>query len=240
MKLFVALVLLSPLSSLASAFDHGPFDAVLKKYVDRSGMVDYAALKSDRGTLDTYLKKTGSVPEPEFNGWSGPERLAFLINVYNAETLQFIIDNYPVSSIRKLGGLLSSAWDKKTVVLFGKETTLDHLEHGIIRVKYSEPRIHFALVCAAKGCPPLRREAFTAGKLDTQLADQTRNFLSQTAKNRFEGDTLFLSPIFDWYEEDFVGAGKTVNDFVDPFFSGDAEGKKVKYTDYDWSLNDQK
>lgn len=240
MKTFLsATLLLQAILSTGAAFDHSAFDSVLKQHVDRAGQVDYAGLKANRSSLDDYLAKTGAVDQSQFSGWSESEQLAFLINVYNAETLQLIIDHYPVASIKKIGGLLSSPWDKKAVVLFGSETTLDHVEHGIIRVKYPEPRIHFALVCAAKGCPPLRNEAYTAAKLEAQLESQTRTFLAESSKNRIEGNTIYLSPIFDWYGEDFETGGKTVSDYVAPYMEGGTSGKKVKFTDYDWSLNAQ-
>lgn len=240
MKSLIPLLLVALLSPALRAFDHSAFDSVLKQHVDAKGQVSYAALKSNRSSLDAYLTKTAAVAESEFKSWGRDEQLAFLINVYNAETLQLIIDNYPTESIKKLGGLFGSPWKKKVVNLFGEETTLDHVEHGIIRVDYAdEPRIHFALVCAAKGCPPLRAEAFAAARLEAQLANQTKTFLTDTPKNRIEGDTLFLSPIFDWYGDDFTKGGESLNDYVDSFMKGSAAGKSIKFTDYDWSLNQQ-
>ena len=239
MKIITSLLLLQAVVASSPAFDHSALDSILKTHVNDSGQVNYAALKKDRGPLDAYLQKTGAVSQSEFSQWSQSEKLAFLINVYNAETLQLIIDNYPVASIKKIGGLLSSPWDKKVVMLFGQETTLDHVEHGVIRKQFPEPRIHFALVCAAKGCPPLRNEAFTAAKLEAQLESQTKTFLSDSAKNRIEDKAVHLSPIFDWYGEDFEIGGKSVLDYVDPYFGGSASGKKLKFTDYDWSLNTQ-
>lgn len=220
----------------AEAFDHSTYDAILRRHVDFRGQVDYASLKADRGSLDAYLARTGAVSSAEFGSWSEAERLAFLINVYNAETLQYIVDNHPVESIKKLGGVLSSAWSRKNVVLHGEEISLDHLEHKIIRKDFDEPRIHFALVCAAKGCPPLRTEAFTGARLESQLADQTASFLADESKNRLESGVLYLSPIFDWYGEDFPGG---VAAWVDPWFDADTAGAKVSFTDYDWSLNEQ-
>jgi len=238
-SLFAVLTFLSVLCSSASAFDHSAFTGVLKTYVDGKGMVNYKALKSNRGALDAYLKKTGAVPEKEFKSWSKDEQLAFYMNVYNAETLQFIIDNYPVETIKDLGGFLSTPWDKKVVTLFGDPTTLNTLEHKIIRKQFDEPRIHFALVCAAVSCPPLRREAYTAAKLDSQLDNQARIFLQQKEKNRIEGDTLYLSSIFDWYGGDFETKKRTLNQYVDPYIDGNAVGKEVEFTEYDWGLNEQ-
>tara|TARA_R110000850_G_scaffold245374_1_gene370265 strand:+ start:2069 stop:2791 length:723 start_codon:yes stop_codon:yes gene_type:complete len=240
MNKLITILALTFTMNWAGAFDHSQLVQILKTYVNDAGLVSYSTLKANRDTLDSYLETTGAVSRSTFDAWGEDEQLAFLINLYNAETLQFIIDNYPISSIKKLGGLFSTPWDKKTVTLFGETTTLNHLEHKVIRKNYPEPRIHFALVCAAVGCPPLRNEAFAAGKLDAQLDDQARTFLSQTTKNRIEGDTLYLSSIFDWYGDDFTTGEITINDYVAPYMVGDASGKKVKFTDYDWSLNDQK
>jgi hypothetical protein len=221
------------------SFDHSSFDALLSRHVDAKGMVDYVGLQKSRASLDKYLKNTGAVNESTFRSWSEDEQLAFLINIYNAETLQLILDNYPVSSIKKIGGFLSNPWKRDVVALFGDEISLDKLEHGIIRKDYDEPRIHFAVVCAANGCPPLRPGAYTGAGLDSQLNEQTKQFLTDLPKNRIDGDTLYLSPIFDWYGEDFTKNGRSLNDYVDPYMKGDASGKKVRFTDYDWDLNKQ-
>lgn len=239
MKLLLILLAIALPSTMSQAFDHSSIDSILKRYVDGGGMVDYASLKTNRSGLDTYLTTTGAVSKSVFDGWGKNEQLAFLINVYNAETLQYIVDNHPISSIKKLGGIISTPWDKKNVDLLGDEVSLNHLEHKVIRPKYGEPRIHFALVCAAKGCPPLRNEAYTAAKLESQLESQAKVFLNQTSKNRIEGDKLYLSTIFKWYGGDFKKGGGSVEDYVDPFMEGSASGKSVTWTEYDWSLNEQ-
>lgn len=237
---FLILLLAIPIAVSLQAFDHSAYDGLLKRHVNQEGMVDYAALKTNRESLDAYLQQTAAVTRTTFDRWSEAEQLAFLINVYNAETLQYIIDNYPVESIKKLGSLLSSAWARKNVGLFGKQQSLDYLEHELIRVEYAdEPRIHFALVCAAVSCPRLRTEAFTGSRLEAQLESQTRVFLNTPEKNRLEGNTLYLSPLFDWYEKDFTKGGKSVQEYVAPYMKGEVEGKKIRYTDYDWGLNKQ-
>ena len=225
---------------------HGQLDALLDRYV-LGGLVDYTGLKENRAPLDAYLKGAGSVPPATFQGWSTDQQLAFLINVYNATTLQLIIDNYPVDSIKSLGSLLGSPWDKKCVLLFGKTISLDTLEHKIIRKNYAEPRIHFALVCAAKGCPPLRAGAFRGDQLDQQLNGQARAFLASAEKNHIDRDKkqLWLSPIFKWYRKDFEAASNSLTAFVAPYMGaaeGPAvlEGFDVAFTEYDWSLNDRR
>ena len=188
------------------------------------------------------------------------ERLAFLINLYNASTLELIIDHYPVKSIKDIGGFFKGPWDEDVVRLFGKTITLDNLEHDIIRKDYNEPRIHLALVCAAKGCPPLRSEAYVADRLDAQLDDQSRRFLASPAGLRIDHGkkAVFFSSIFKWYGKDFVdryspAAGfsdldkteRAVAHFCSDYLSpGDGDylksgGYSVKYLDYDWSLNER-
>lgn len=236
-------------AATASAFDHthAAFEGVLQRHV-RDGLVDYAALKAAPRDLDRYLAALAAVPEAEFKAWSEPQRLAFLLNLYNAATLRLILDHYPLTSIRRIGFLPGAAWKKEGVALFGKKVSLDHVEHGIIRPEYPDARAHFALVCAARGCPPLRGEAYVAPRLDAQLDDQGRVFLGDSRKNRVEvaTRTVHLSAIFKWFAGDFEAAGGTVLKFVTPFFPDPARAAlaaggdfTIAYTDYDWSLNDQ-
>jgi hypothetical protein len=232
----------------AHGFDHShaALDHVLKAHV-RDAAVDYAALKAAPGPLDAYLDRLAAVPEAEFNGWTESERLAFLINLYNAATLKLIAENYPVKSIKSIGWVPGSAWKQEGVRLFGKKISLDEVEHGIIRKKYKEARVHFALVCAARGCPPLRAEAFVAGRLDAQLQDQGVIFLGDGGKNRADvaTRTLYLSEIFKWFAGDFEAASGSVQKFVAPFFPEPVRAAlaagdfKIAHTEYDWSLNDQ-
>ena len=149
---------------------HAAYDALLKQFV-ADGRVDYQGLESDSSALDHYLDSIAAISEATFNAWTKPAQLAFLINLYNAATLKLIVDHYPIKSIKNIGSFFKGPWDQPVVRLFGQTITLDNLEHDIIRKDYSEPRIHLALVCAAKGCPPLISEAYVAGRLDDQLDD---------------------------------------------------------------------
>jgi hypothetical protein len=211
-----------------------------------NGLVDYTALTRDPRCLDDYLASTASVCREQFDQWSREDRLAFLINVYNASTLRLVRDHYPVSSIRKIGGLFTSPWKLRVVKLWGEEWTLDEIEHGILRKEYQEPRIHFALVCAARGCPPLRTTAYVGSSLNDDLDEQGRLFLAQSAKNRVdaEANTVWLSPIFDWYGKDFLVEGKSLTDVLSRWMSPTdaavvtSKVLKVRFTEYDWSLND--
>jgi hypothetical protein len=205
------------------------------------GRVDYAGLKKHRDALDKWLGYAAAVPEKEFDAWGRDERLAFLINVYNATTLRLIVDHYPIASIRKIGPFWDpkAPWHQPVVSLFGRKMTLDDLEQGVIRPKYKEPRVHFALVCAAKGCPPLRSEAYEGVRLSAQLDDQGRVFLSQKAKNDASpnGKIAYLSPIFKWYMADFGGTKASLLAFVKKWLPVE-DNWTVDWTEYDWSLNE--
>ena len=242
-KLFLPLAIVLAATGNAGPYDqsHEALDAILKARVS-AGLVDYAGLKTERAPLDAYLAEAGAVPMATFQRWSKDEQLAFLINVYNGATLQLIIDGYPVDSIKSLGSLLKSPWAKESVLLFGKKISLDTLEHKIIRKNYTEPRIHFALVCAAMGCPTLRNEAYQGARLEEQLDAQAKAFLSTQGKNRVDAEekVVWLSPIFKWYGEDFQTDGGAVLKYVTPYLGmSSLEGYKIEYTDYDWSLNEQ-
>ena len=230
----------------ARGFDqnHARYGTVLEKFV-RDGLVDYAGLKAAPAELRAYLDAAADVKESQFEKWTRPQQLAFVINVYNAATLQLVADHFPVKSIKKIGGLFTSPWSLPVVRLWGQTNSLDWLEHEIIRTRYTEPRIHFALVCAARGCPPLRREPFVGSRLEEQLNDQGRIFLAQPAKNRFDeaSGTLHLSPIFKWFHDDFVAEAGSVQAFVRRFgipaeaAKLDRSRVRLRYTNYDWSLN---
>lgn len=251
MKILPLLFLLTTTARLVAqqtSFDHShaALTDVLRDEV-KNERVNYAALKRKPAALDTYLDTLAAVPEKVFKGWGKNERLAFLINLYNATTIKLVVDRYPVSSIKDIGGFFSSPWKQKVVRAFGKTFTLDQVEHEMIRPNYGEPRAHFGLVCASIGCPPLRAEAFDAARLSDQLDDQGRVFFATKSKNRVDGKAgvLYLSSIFKWFKEDFTGKSGSVEKFVAPFFN-DADkavilsGKlSIEYTDYDWSLNKQ-
>lgn len=225
-------------SVLATEFDHGhtAFTDLLKTHV-QNGQVDYAALHADPGALDAYLDNLAAVKERQFRIWDEPTRIAFLVNLYNAATLRLILDHYPLKGIRDIGNLLKGPWKQPVVRLSGKKVTLDHVEHGILRKEYNEPRLHMALVCAAKGCPPLRSEAFTPGKLNDQLDDQSRVYLASPVGMQFDRakKTARISAIFKWYGGDFP----SVRDFVQEHSGQNMKGIKIRTLDYDWSLNEK-
>jgi len=235
-------------ASAAGGFDqtHARYGAVLSQFV-KNGRVDYAGLQSAPQDLDAYLNDLATITPEEFATWSRDNRLALLLNLYNARTLRLIIDHYPLKSIRNIGTLPGAAWRQLVVRFGGQIMALDHLETKIIRADYNEPRIHFALVCAANGCPPLRSEPYIGNRLEEQLDDQAKQFLATGEKNRFdvEKNTLWLSPIFKWYKEDFTGKTGSLAAYVKPFLPQESRQAldrsskiKVRYTDYDWNLNE--
>ena len=234
----------SPLQQIDQT--HAAFTKVLKAHL-KDNKVDYAGLKKNSGELTAYLDTLAAVPESAFNKWDRDQQMAFLINLYNAATLKLIVDHYPLKSIKDIGNILKGPWKQEVVRLFGKQETLDHVENDLLRAKYKDPRIHFAVNCASIGCPALRAEAFQAGKLDSQLEEQARKFLRDSSKNRLDAKNkvLYLSPIFDWFEGDFTTKSGTVEKFIAPFVSAEDRkviekgGLSIKYTDYSWNLNTQ-
>lgn len=195
--------------------DNSLYAELLEKYV-HDGKVNYAGFKTEEAKLDRYLKILENV-NPE--SLSRNEQFAFYINAYNAWTIKLILSGYPgVTSIKDLGSLLQSPWKKEIVHINGGVTTLDHIEHEILRPRYRDPRVHFAINCAAKSCPPLRPEPFSGEILDQQLEDSTRSFINDPESYRLEGNEFYVSRIFKWFSEDF-------NDDILVFFLKYATGE---------------
>ena len=239
----------------AYAFDHNHtiYNELLQNIVVIQGHqtdVNYEKLSKDPESLNLYISHIESVSKKDYKSWSNEQQLAFLINAYNALTLKLIVMHYPeIGSIRELGGLIfSSPWDIKFFTLFGEDSYLDYIEHEIIRKDFNEPRIHFAVNCASRGCPPLLIEAYLANKLDQQLEYATKQFISDPERNRFiaEKTRLELSSIFNWYKHDFEKAAGSLEKFIAPYITDEPEintlivnrAASIKYLDYDWSLND--
>ncbi|GIX21543.1 MAG: hypothetical protein KatS3mg121_0326 [Gammaproteobacteria bacterium] len=236
----------------AAAFDHGAWDALVRAHVHwirdgRASAVDYAGFGRERARLEAYLAALAAVPAASFDTWPEAERLAFLINAYNAYTVQRVLERYPdLESFRELrGGWLTSPWRVRFAPLLGAVRSLDEIEHELIRGRFHEPRIHFALNCASVGCPALRPEAYSAARLDAQLEDQVRRFLRDRERNRVENGRVLLSPIFKWYAEDFAPLERFLAAHATDL-GLDAEQAAVlaagrlfiDYGDYDWRLND--
>ncbi len=246
-------------SVIQADFDHSSWDAMLRKHVLVIGdgsvtQVDYAGMALEESGLDDYLVAAAAVTKLTFDSWVLQDQLAFLINVYNAATVSLILTEYPeLQSIRDIGNILRSPWSREYVALFGGNVTLDNIEHDMIRGWniYNEPRIHFAVNCAAIGCPPLRAEAYVGSKLHEQLDDNTRLFLSDRSRNYLQGDRLYVSQIFNWYEEDFTRGWQGI-DSIAEFIGLYADalglnpeqqtalqqgGFSIGYLRYNWGLN---
>ncbi|KAA3649458.1 MAG: DUF547 domain-containing protein [Proteobacteria bacterium] len=255
---------LSLLSAAVHAFDHShaAWTALLKQHVvvnaaGTASAVRYAALKQERPKLKAYLDTLSAVTPIDFAGWQKPQQLAFLINAYNAFTVELILTRYPdLASIKDLGSLFASPWKRKFFTLLGQDESLDGIEHGRIRAAgvFDDPRIHAAVVCASIGCPMLRDEAFVAERLDAQLEDGMRRFLSDRSRNRFDtaSNTLYVSKIFDWYADDFSRGHKgfdtlhtTFARYADVLTDSPEAARtlragtpRIEHLDYDWRLND--
>ena len=235
--------------------EHTLWTRLLQRHV-AEGRVDYATLdRDDRGELTTYLTGLSDTCAEDYRAWSREQRIAFWLNAYNAFTVELILRNQPVDSIRRIGWLPGAAFREEFIPmpeLRGGEISLNDIEHDVLRREFREPRIHFALVCASRSCPPLRSEAYRARDLDRQLDDQARVFLGDATKNRFDAkeSRLYLSAIFDWFDEDFVAAAGSLPAFVARYRgdvqaalsgrAGSSPAITVEFLDYDWSLNDRR
>jgi hypothetical protein len=250
-------------------FSKEKYAQVLRNHVDEKGLVDYRTLKKNRKDLDDFLVAVEKLEVTVYQRWTDERKISLWIDVYNALTLKVILDHYPIkssflkslkypkNSIRQISGV----WDKITFPVMGEEMTLDHIEHEILRPEFQEPRIHMALVCAAMSCPPLRQEPYEGEMLREQLDDQTRRFVSGRKGLLIdkEDNRVYLSSIFKWYGEDFIGIyepksgypglnqkERAVLSFISQYLP-DEDRKylkdgfyKVKYLDYDWTLNERK
>ena len=226
----------------ASTVDHEIWAGLLGKYITPGG-VDYTGFKTDENRLDQYLKVLENT-DPE--KLPRNEQYAYYINAYNAWTIKLILSGYPgVKSIKDFGTIFKSPWEKKWVRINGKVITLDDVEHNILRPRFKDPRVHFAINCSAVSCPPLRPEPYLGHTLDQQLDDSTRAFVNAANSYRLEGNTLYVSRIFKWFSEDF---NEDALEFYMQYAEGDLKKKltgqkdtiRVKYLHYDWSLNDVK
>ncbi|EDP97250.1 DUF547 domain-containing protein [Kordia algicida OT-1] len=214
-----------------TAFSHESFNSLLKKHVSPTGNVNYKGFKKDWAKLRAYIASLGkNVPT---DNWTKEEKLAYWINAYNALTVDLILRNYPLESIKDI----RKPWDQRLWKLGKKWYNLDEIEHKILR-KMDEPRIHFAINCASFSCPPLLNEAFTAKKLEMQLTNVTKAFLADSKRNTITKDNPEISKIFKWFSKDFKQNGSLI-DFLNSYttikISEDAD---IDYKDYDWTLNE--
>jgi len=237
--LFTTLCLMLPGTGLAAGVDNGIYAQLLAKHV-KKGRVNYDGFKQDQALLDQYLSSLSSTDPDTL---TRNHRFAFYINAYNAFTIKLILTRYPdLNSIKELGSFFSNPWNKKFIPLGGWTVSLDHIEHEVLRPKFKDPRIHFAINCAAKSCPPLLDKPYEGDTLNRQLDEQTRAFINNKRSTFVKDGSLFISKIFDWFDEDF-------NDnpllFIRQYAEAplrselDKAGPKLKitYLNYDWTLN---
>lgn len=233
----------SPVTGLsdsdAGPVDHGAWDKLLQAHVSPDGRVDYRGFIADSLAFNSYLEVLSSNhPNDE---WTSDERKAYWINAYNAFTVQLIIRNHPVRSIKELGGAIykvNTPWDKRFIVIEGKDYDLNNIEHDILRKAWKDPRIHFAINCASVSCPKLRNRAYTADGLDAQLDEAARAFINNPNKNQLNGNSAALSRIFKWFGGDFKKGGSIIgfiNRYAEAPLDTDAD---ISFLDYDWNLNE--
>jgi Protein of unknown function, DUF547 len=246
-------------AAIAQPFDHGftTWHGLVQRHVrwlpgEVESRVDYAGFAADRGRLKTVLDAMSAVPAAEFERWSRAQQLAFLINAYNAFTVELVLTGWPtLTSIKDLGSFIRSPWKTRFFTLLGATRHLDWIEHEQLRPRYAEPRLHTAINCASIGCPALMPEAFVASRLDAQLDDSLRRFLADRTRNRVVAERLEVSAIFKWYRQDFErghGGFRRLEDVFAKYadqLTGDAREREairaaalpITFLDYDWSLN---
>ena len=261
--LSAALVAFAP-QALAEPFDHryAAWSALLARHVmplrgGQASNVRYAGMAAERASLKGVLDALSVVDDASFRAFTRAQQMAFLINAYNAFTVELILTKYPkLDSIKDLGSLFSSPWKPKWITLLGAKVSLDDIEHVMLRQRgrYDDPRVHFAVNCASIGCPPLREEAFVADRLEAQLDEQTLRFMSDRSRNRFDAarGRLEVSKIFDWYGEDFRLGHRGIRSlpgfmarYAQVLADAPAERERIRderveigFLDYDWKLND--
>jgi hypothetical protein len=228
-----------------AGFDHASWDRALKRAVNEVGEVDYAALKNDRDLLAYVAALRAASPENKKELFSAKgDELAYWINAYNALTTYGVAKAYPTKGVKELG-FLFGFFRRKDYVLGGRSLSLQQLENEIIRARYAEPRIHFAIVCASLSCPKLSRDAYTATNLEKQLAFQTRQYFAETRNVAVSGNTVTLAAILDWYKADFGGSRAALLEYAKQHTT-EAKRKamaavaspRIVFRDYDWSIND--
>lgn len=219
----------APVAATAAAPDHQTWNQLLQRYVSANGRVNYEGFLKDRDQLHRYLDELAAgIPD---DNWSQAEALSYWINAYNAFTVELILQHWPVSSIREI----DEPWKQKFIRLAGKDYALDQIEHEIIRPTFRDPRVHFALVCAAVSCPPLANQAYTAPRLEQMLDQRTRAFINDEQFNVTQEEVVRVSPLFDWYADDFGD----VKEFLNRYLPTDIPARKeLHFLDYDWALND--
>ena len=272
-KIILTLLLaLLPLTTSAQSFDHDhkAWATLLKKHVvlidgGKASQVRYAGFVQDRAALKAYLASLSKVTQAEFSAWNKARQMAFLINAYNAFTVEKILTRFPdIQSIWDFGKIFGNPFKDRFFRLLGQEFSLDMIEHETLRKpgSFNEPRVHFAVNCASVGCPMLREEAYVASRLDAQLEEQTRRFLSDRTRNRYnpQNSGLEVSEIFKWFKDDWTSGYRGFEGKEPPMQSREqffaryadlladdpahrevirSQKADIRFLDYDWRLNRQ-
>ncbi len=237
--LFISVLLLTVDVHAKKMVDNTIYASLLKKHVFKN-RVNYDGFKKDEHLLDAYLTILSNT---EIESFSSSEQFAFYINAYNAFTIKLILTKYPgINSIKEIGTFFTNPWKIKFIELQGRTVTLDYIEHKVLRPIFKDPRVHFAINCASKSCPPLRNEPYEPPILENQLDEQAKHFINNEKTNFFKNNTLFLSKIFAWFDEDF--SDKPIQ-FIQQYANDDLKAAirsaghdiKLSYITYDWSLN---
>ncbi len=244
--MFTAFRLFAEVPEVPAHIDHTPLDRLLQRYVDDKGLVDYKTWKNnqeDVAALKSYVSQFAPVPETPARD---DDLNASLINAYNAFTIAFILDNFPVQSIR----LLDAPFDGKRYTIGGQQVSVDMIEHDMLRPLIGW-KVHALVVCAARSCPPLHNRAYTAENWEKLMRERYRVWLARSDLNTYDPDhgwrnngRVELSKIFDWYSEDFTGE-HSVEKVLVQFGPADYHeflnkgGYSIRYKSYDWGLNDQ-
>jgi len=230
------------IKSNAQPISHAIWDTLLRQHVDDFGLVDYQGMMEDSNQLQQYLDLIRQNP-PNDKKWSSAEQMAYWINAYNAFTVELILDYYPTASIKDIKNgvpFVNTVWDIKFIKIGGEELDLNNIEHGILRKDFTDPRVHFALVCASMSCPKLQNFAFTADKLDEQLDQAAREFINEPFRNEIGGETIYLSKILDWYWGDFKAQYDDRYELVDQYTEEALDRTRpIEFLEYDWTLNEQ-
>jgi len=270
--MFLSFVAMTP-GGVRAQFDHShaAWTALLKRHLvlvdgGKASQMRYSTIAADRAQLRSYLESLAKVSDAEFRGWNKSQQLAFLLNAYNAGMVEKVLTRHPgIKSVWDFGKVFGNPFKDKFIRLLGREMSLDEIEHETIRAPgaFDEPRVHFAVNCASVGCPMLREEAYAGARLAAQLEEQTRRFLSDRSRNRYDpgANRLEVSRIFDWYKVDWTSGYRSFDGASPPlasreqFFARYAdlladspEHRKaiserkagISFLEYDWALNDAK
>jgi hypothetical protein len=237
--------------AFAQGVDHSGWDRLLKKHVvvldaGHASRLAYSGVARERAQLRDYLASLSAVEERQFERWTRPQQMAFLINAYNAFAVEKVLTRYPdIHSIWDFGRLFGNPFKDRFFTLLGRPSSLDDVEHEMLRKRFHDPRIHFAVNCASVGCPMLREEAYAPERLERQLEEQAARFLSDRSRNRFAAGRLEVSRIFDWYKEDFEPRAAYFARYASALSDDPAAQKLIAegraplaFLDYDWTLND--